>query len=88
MLDYSESTNANEIKIFINTLQKVTQQFGSPSAGNGPFGNHSIYIGKRSNGTLQLLGNIYSMIIRGALSTADEITATETWVNGKTGAWA
>ena len=32
-------------------------------------------------------GNIYSLIVRGALSTAAEITAAETWVNGKTGAY-
>lgn len=31
--------------------------------------------------------SLYSLIIRGALSTPDEITATETWVNGKTGAF-
>lgn len=34
-----------------------------------------------------LTGNIYSLIVRGALSTPQEITDTETWVNVKTGAY-
>ncbi len=51
------------------------------------FGNYPLYVGGRENTSLYLNGNIYSLIVRGALSTADEITATETWVNSKTGAY-
>lgn len=32
-------------------------------------------------------GNAYSLIVRGAMSTPQEITDTETWVNSKTGAY-
>lgn len=49
---------------------------------------NKLTLGVNSNGS----GNpttvsLYSLIIRGALSTTDEITATETWVNSKTGAF-
>ena len=51
------------------------------------FLNDNFYIGSRNNSIARLSGNIYSLIIRGALSTAGEIDDTETWVNGKTGAF-
>ena len=51
----------------------------------GSFGNLPVKLSQPGgNGTN---GNIYSLIVRGALSTPEEITETETWVNGKTGAY-
>ena len=38
-------------------------------------------------GSIYFNGRLYSLIVRGKTSTADEITAAETWVNGKTGAY-
>jgi hypothetical protein len=55
--------------------------------GTGNFGNYPLYIGRRNNATLPLNGNLYSLIIRGAQSTASQISSTESWVNGKTGAY-
>lgn len=55
--------------------------------GTGNFGNHPLYIGSRAGSSLYFNGKIYSLIVRGALSTAQEITDTETWVNNKTGAF-
>jgi hypothetical protein len=40
---------------------------------------------KNTTGNLFYRGRIYSIIVRGALSTAQEITDTETWVASKTG---
>ena len=60
---------------------------GTGDQGSGSFGDYPIYVGRRGAGGLFLNGSIYSLIIRGALSTAGEITDTETWVNGKTGAY-
>ena len=51
----------------------------------GYFGNYPLEI---SPSGFFFGGRIYSMIIRGALSTPQQITDTENWVNGKTGAWA
>jgi len=55
--------------------------------GTGNYGNYPLYIGRRNNATLPLNGNLYSLIIRGAQSSAAQISSTETWANGKTGAY-
>jgi len=52
---------------------------------SGFYGNNPLFIGGAGGEAYN--GKIYSLIIRGALSTADEITATETWVNQRTGAY-
>ena len=55
--------------------------------GTGNFGNHPIYIGRQV--TINFFnGRLYSMIVRfGANLTTGQITSTESWVNGKTGAY-
>lgn len=53
----------------------------------GVFGNYPLYIGRRAGATLPYNGQIYSLIIRGAASTATQITNTETYVNSKTKAY-
>jgi hypothetical protein len=55
--------------------------------GTGNYGNYALFIGRRNNATLPFNGHIYSLIVRGAASTATEISNTETWVNGKTMAY-
>lgn len=61
-------------------------QEGVTAIGNFPAG--ALNIGKRNTGLSPLNGRIYSMIIRfGANLTAGQITSTESWVNGKTGAY-
>jgi hypothetical protein len=44
-------------------------------------------LGGLNVGSGRLSGRIYSMIILGRAATTQEITDTETWVNGKTGAY-
>ena len=67
------------------TLKSPT--LGGVIPGGGNYGNFPLYIGARGGISVRFNGNIYSLITRGAQSTTDEITATETWVNGKTGAY-
>jgi hypothetical protein len=56
--------------------------------GTGNYGNnYPLFIGARSGGVAPFTGRIYSLIVRGAASSASEIAATESWVNGKTGAY-
>lgn len=55
--------------------------------GTGNYGNYPLYIGRRNNTTLPFNGRLYSLIVRGAQSTPEQIEATERWVNGKTGAY-
>ena len=51
------------------------------------YGNYPLYIGRRNGSTLPFNGRLYSLIVRGAASTADQISRTEAWVDGKTGAY-
>ena len=55
--------------------------------GAGNYAANQLYIGRRGGVALPFNGNIYSLIVRGAQSTGGQITSTETWVNGKTGAY-
>jgi hypothetical protein len=61
---------------------------GTSSQGTGNYGNYPLYIGSRAGPSLPFNGRIYSLIVRGAASTAQQISDTETWVNGKTKAYA
>ena len=64
-----------------------TSASGSGSGGDGNFGNHPLYIGARAGTSLFFNGHLYSLIVRGAQSTAAQIESTEQWVNGKTAAF-
>lgn len=86
-LDYTQPTNATEIKMRVDGVAVSTSQLNQPSAGDGPFGNLALNVGCRSDGSLPVTGNIYSMILLGRLATPQEITDTETWVNDHTGAY-
>jgi len=55
--------------------------------GSGNYGNHPLYIGARTSASIYFNGNLYSLIVRGAQSTAQQIASTEAWVNQRTGAY-
>jgi hypothetical protein len=57
------------------------------NASTGNYSNYPLYIGRRGGSSLPYNGRLYSLIVRGAQSTATQITNTETWVNGKTKAY-
>jgi hypothetical protein len=58
---------------------------GTPSG--TVFSTQTLTIGIRPDGSFPLSGGIYSLIVRGASSTSDEIDSAEAWVNGKTEAY-
>lgn len=64
-----------------NAIQVATS---SASQGTGNFGNFVLNVGE---GAGFLNGWLTSLIVRGAQSTQSQIEATESWVNGKTGAF-
>lgn len=68
--------------IRINGAQ-AGSQVGSQGTGN--YGNHSLFIGSRNNASARLNGRLYGLIVRGAQSSAAQITSTERWMAGKTG---
>jgi hypothetical protein len=55
------------------------------SQGTGNFGNYALFIGGRNNASLRLNGRLYGLIVRGAASSAAQITSTERWMADKTG---
>jgi hypothetical protein len=55
--------------------------------GSGNYGNYPLFIGARANTSVFFNGWLTSLIVRGAQSTQSQIEATESWVNGKTGAF-
>lgn len=52
-----------------------------------PTVDQPLFIGRRGGTSLPFNGRIYSLIIRGAQSTEQQIASAEAWVNTKTGAY-
>lgn len=55
--------------------------------GSGNYGNYPLFIGMRGGVSSPFKGRLYSLIVRGAQSTATQITNTEAYVNSRTGAY-
>jgi hypothetical protein len=55
--------------------------------GTGNYGNYPLYIGRRAGTSLPYNGRLYSLIVRGASTNADQLARTETWVNNITKAY-
>jgi hypothetical protein len=68
--------------IRINGAQAATS---STDQGTGNYGNFPLYLGARGGSTLFFSGNLYSLVVRGAQSSAGQISNTEIWVASKTG---
>jgi len=58
---------------------------GDAVPGGGVFATLPLYMGINVGNSWNLACRIYCLIVRGALSTTQEITDTETWVAAKTG---
>ena len=64
----------------------VQKNSSTNDQGTGNYGNYPLNVGARNNAAgLNLDGRIYSLIVRGALSNADELASTEAYVAVKTG---
>jgi hypothetical protein len=66
----------------VNGVQAATS---SSNQGSGNYGNYPLFIGARNNAGFFFNGWMYSLTVRGAQSSASEISAMESWVAGKTG---
>jgi hypothetical protein len=88
--DTAVTTSTHDILGDLSTIRRNTVAGTSATAnqGTGNFGNYPLYIGSRGGSSFRFNGRIYSLIVRGAASTAQQISDTETWVNGKTKAYA
>jgi len=78
------SISGDEARLRVNGVQVAAT---TTDQGTGNYGNYPLYIGRRGGTTLPFNGNLYSLIVRGAQSSAAQITSAETYVNGKTGAY-
>lgn len=81
-------TGLSDISDDVNTLRVDGVEKSSPTAnqGTGNYGNHALNVGARDDGgSLQLDGRVYSLIIRGVMSNADEIASAEKYIGAKTG---
>lgn len=77
-------TSPNELGMRLNGVVATTTITGS--AGTGNFSNAAITLGSYNSSNF-FNGYLYSLIVRGASSTATQITDTETYVNSKTKAY-
>lgn len=57
----------------------------SGDQGSGNYGNHALNIGARNGSLSYFNGNLFALIIRGAVSTPTEVTDTESFIAEKTG---
>jgi hypothetical protein len=88
LFDIAGALRADEVKPRINGVLTQTGGAGTASGG-GNFGSYPLYVGSRAGTVALLNGRLYSLITRfGTTLDATTITSTETWVNGKTKAYA
>jgi hypothetical protein len=87
LFDLAGADRATEVIPRINGLVAQFGAAGSGASGAGNFLAYPLYLGRRNATTnLYFNGNLFSLITRfGANLDAPTITATETWVAGKTG---
>lgn len=55
--------------------------------GAGNYGNYPLYIGRRGGASIPFNGQLYGLVIRGALSSTGEIQGSESYMNLHTGAY-
>jgi hypothetical protein len=66
-------------------LDGVSVNSNTGDQGTGNYGSYPLYIGRRNNASLPFNGRIQQLIVRGAASSAAEISSTEQWIAGKQG---
>jgi len=82
--DIAQSTSAQEIVVRLNGTAAATATAGNGNAGTGTFGNYPLFIGRRNNATLPFSGRLFSLIVRGAATSAADINSAEGYVETKT----
>lgn len=83
-------TGQGDISAPSNIIRVNGAQVGSAitsSQGTGNYANAALNIGRRGGSTLPFNGRIYSLIVRGAATSAGDVAKMEAWVNSKTSAY-
>jgi len=58
---------------------------GDALQGNGNFGNYPLNIGMRADGSLSFRGYLCGLVVRGAVTTPQQVANIETWLGVKSG---
>jgi GLEYA domain len=82
LFDISQSTKELELIPRLNGVVSTNIVWSGTDAGTGNFGNQPLYIGSLGGTGTFFKGKIYGVIVRGASSTASEISNIEAWVDG------
>jgi len=86
LVDYAAAAGAEFSGRYNGVVQ--AQNDGPLQENTGTFGNNVLTIGSRQGGASQRFnGRLYSLLVLGRAATTAELTATESWINGKTGAY-
>jgi hypothetical protein len=80
-------TGIGDIAGDIDTLRVngVVAAATTTDQGTGNYGNHVFYIGRRGGSSLPFNGRIYSLIVRGAATTASQIAQAERYIARRMG---
>lgn len=83
IFDISQSTRETELITRLSQVQTNNISWTGTTAGSGSFGNQPLYVGSLGGSGTYFNGNIYQIVVRGALPTGDQLYQTENWVNSK-----
>jgi hypothetical protein len=87
LFDISQTVSGSQLIPRLNRVQlsgsNITWTPSNTATGVGTFGNLPLYIGARSGGQNPFQGKIYQVIVRGALTNASDIVATENLIDAK-----
>lgn len=85
--DTAALTITHDISGDLSTIKRngVAGVNGTFDKGAGNFGNHPLYIASRAGTSLFFNGNLYQLVIAGALYDADTVAKMNAWTAKKTG---
>lgn len=85
VFDLAQSTKETQLisRLSGNIPSPASINWTGTTAGGGLFTSQPLYIGSLGGTGVFFKGNIYGIVVRGALSTSTEIANTEAWINRK-----
>jgi hypothetical protein len=84
VLSFSAKISTDTLVLRRNGVQVASS---TSNQGIGNYANSILYIGRFAGTLFPFSGNLYSLIIRGAETSSNQIVSTETYVNTETGAY-
>ena len=82
IISTTHDISGNLSKLWLN---RAATTDGTGSKGSGNFGNYPLYLFARGGTTVSFSGRLYGLIVRGAMSSANEIFLAERWLAQKAG---